>query len=160
MANEINAVAGQLFGVPVGQVYTAGKGVVIDNVHKTVRVDETVLSSTATAVGVGVEIALSENFTNFERIKIFAIRNPDNGQGTWCNEYMVDSTHAGINFIAPLLSTGSTNLIIDAFKGTLSGSKLTINVVTRKTFADTSFSTSSSAPVTITQIVGINRISS
>lgn len=36
MANEINAVAGQLFGVPVGQVYTAGPGIVIDNVHKTV----------------------------------------------------------------------------------------------------------------------------
>lgn len=38
MANEINAVAGQLWGVPVGQVYTAGPGIVIDNVHKTVRV--------------------------------------------------------------------------------------------------------------------------
>lgn len=154
------AVRGPVTAIPV----VAGTGVRfredVENNRVVAELDETVLSSTATAVAVGVEITLAEKFTNFERIKIFAIRNPDSGQGSWCNEYQVDSTHAGIGFIAPLLATGSTNLIIDAFKGTLSGSKLTINVVTRKTFADTSFSTASGSPVTITKIVGINRVAS
>lgn len=36
MANEINAVAGQLWGIPMGEVYTAGPGIKIDNVHKVV----------------------------------------------------------------------------------------------------------------------------
>ena len=35
---EINSVCGQLVGVPVGQVYTAGAGVVIDNVNKVISV--------------------------------------------------------------------------------------------------------------------------
>lgn len=38
---EINSVAGQLVGIPVGQVYTAGKGIKIDNVNKVVSVDIT-----------------------------------------------------------------------------------------------------------------------
>jgi len=36
---EINSVAGQLVGIPVGEVYTAGKGIKIDNVNKTVTFD-------------------------------------------------------------------------------------------------------------------------
>lgn len=38
---EINSVAGQLVGIPMGQVYTAGPGVKIDNVNKVVSVDIT-----------------------------------------------------------------------------------------------------------------------
>ena len=75
MANEINAVAGQLWGVPVGQVYTAGPGVVIDNVHKTVRVDETVLwedlTNTTQLYSGTTNFNLSESFMNFERIKVY-----------------------------------------------------------------------------------------
>lgn len=37
----INSVAGQLVGIPVGQVYTAGPGIKIDNVNKVVSVDIT-----------------------------------------------------------------------------------------------------------------------
>ena len=43
MSEQVNSVAGQLVGIPVGQVYTAGKGIKIDNVNKVVTVDETVL---------------------------------------------------------------------------------------------------------------------
>lgn len=66
---EINSVAGQLVGIPVGQVYTAGKGVVIDNVNKTVRTDETVLFEDSN--GTGVDSGdISEAYTNFERLLI------------------------------------------------------------------------------------------
>lgn len=36
MANEINSIAGQLVGIPMGQVYTAGDGISIDAVNKVV----------------------------------------------------------------------------------------------------------------------------
>lgn len=71
---EINSVAGQLVGIPVGQVYTAGPGIKIDNVHKVVSVDETVLwSGTAT----NSTVTLNETADNFERITIY-YRNGDN----------------------------------------------------------------------------------
>ena len=43
MANEINSVAGQLWGIPMGEVYTAGPGIKIDNVHKVVSATEPVV---------------------------------------------------------------------------------------------------------------------
>lgn len=70
MANEINAVAGQLWGIPMGEVYTAGPGIKIDNVHKIVSVDETVLWESPDGVGHN-SCTLSESKTNFERVRIY-----------------------------------------------------------------------------------------
>ena len=67
---EINSVAGQLVGIPVGQVYTAGKGINIDNVHKTVSVDETVLWE-GTLNTLNSDVSCSESIYNFDRIKVF-----------------------------------------------------------------------------------------
>lgn len=73
---EINSVAGQLVGIPVNQVYTAGKGIVIDNVNKTVRTDETVLFSTDTFAPGDTQQTynLSESPLNFERIAVYVCR--------------------------------------------------------------------------------------
>lgn len=65
---EINSVAGQLWGIPMGEVYTAGTGIKIDNVHKTVSVDETVLFN-GTNTGL-IDTNLSESLQNFERFRI------------------------------------------------------------------------------------------
>lgn len=70
MANEINAVAGQLWGIPIGEVYTAGPGIKIDNVHKVVSVDETVLWEDENGVNLNTGITLSESRLNFESIKL------------------------------------------------------------------------------------------
>lgn len=68
---EINSVAGQLVGIPVGQVYTAGTGIKIDNVHKTVSVDETVLwEGTPTT-----SMTLSETPANFDYLRIYVTRD-------------------------------------------------------------------------------------
>lgn len=76
MANEINAVAGQLWGIPMGQVYTAGPGIKIDNVHKIVSVDETVLFTKTLNDNLWTSESLSESVANFERIRItWARRN-------------------------------------------------------------------------------------
>lgn len=71
---EINSVAGQLVGIPMGEVYTAGPGIKIDNVHKVVSVDETVLYDGSTS-GTSGDVTLSEVITNFERIGIFYSMN-------------------------------------------------------------------------------------
>ena len=68
MSEQINSVAGQLVGIPMGQVYTAGKGIKIDNVNKVVSVDETVLWE-ATANN-QYSATLSEPYSNFERVRI------------------------------------------------------------------------------------------
>ena len=67
---QINSVAGQLVGIPVGQVYTAGPGIKIDNVNKTVSVDETVLWEGTLQGSNGGAVNLVERVTNFERIRI------------------------------------------------------------------------------------------
>lgn len=152
------AVRGPVTAIPV----VAGVGVQfredVPNNRVIAETDETVLSSTATVVGIDVEINLSESYTNFQSLKVFAIRNPTAGQCPACNEFMVDADHNVINFMTPLLTAGSTDLIIDTFKGTLTSTKLTITAFTRKTFSGTTMSTATNAPVTITKIVGINRI--
>lgn len=67
---EINSVAGQLVGIPVGQVYTAGPGIKIDNVHKTVSVDETVLFE-GTDGNYTSGFTVSEPLANFDRIRFY-----------------------------------------------------------------------------------------
>lgn len=68
---EINSVAGQLVGIPMGQVYTAGPGINIDNVNKVVSVDETVLWDANGQVVLSGLITMSEPITNFERYKVY-----------------------------------------------------------------------------------------
>lgn len=76
---EINSVAGQLVGIPVGQVYTAGPGIKIDNVNKVVSVDETVLWETdASGVDSG-NITLSETIKNFEKYEIYGFETERGG---------------------------------------------------------------------------------
>lgn len=92
---EINSVAGQLVGVPVGQVYTAGKGVVIDNVNKTVRTDETVLWS-GLAGASDFPLTLSESLSNFEKVEFTWIPRyqGDYGSPTVCDTQGTDG-HGG-----------------------------------------------------------------
>ena len=161
MANEINAVAGQLWGVPVGQVYTAGPGVVIDNVHKTVRVDETVLWSGSTAVALGGEYNLSEDVSNFERVAVYASRNPSTTQAPIIMVYDLSANH-NITFWAPLYTATNTSssIYVDAFGGNFANSKFTVTGFVRKEIRSTDIATTGSSPLSIVKIVGINRISS
>ena len=84
MSNEINSVAGQLVGIPVGQVYTAGKGIKIDNVNKVVSVDETELW-TGDLKGQNSTANLSDSVINFERIKVYG-HTDDGSEYGWSYE--------------------------------------------------------------------------
>lgn len=159
--NSNRAVRGPVTAIPL----VAGKGVKItaDTVNNryVAEVDETVLMDTETLVSNGLHIPLSENFTNFERIRIEGTRNPTSANAaSACSEYAADSTHYKFRFFA-LLPQGanSTDLLFDCMDCELSASTLTVNKYFRKTVT-TTISTATDVPLSITKIVGINRIAS
>lgn len=156
MANEINAVAGQLFGVPVGQVYTAGPGIVIDNVHKTVRADETVLYSSNTAVAQGGTMALTENPENFSTVKLYVAHAANATNLAIVIEYTGDTTRYDV--VMPV-TDNATNLIMDRYYFSRSGTTVTVGGRKRHTIGASSVSSSDlTNPAFVMKIIGIKRI--
>lgn len=157
MPEQINSVAGQLVGVPVGQVYTAGKGIVIDNVNKTVRTDETVLF---TNNGGTSQATLSESPFNFERIKLLIGENNSayslEEKTVWM---MPNSTYFNLQFV-----TGQVNCYVANIRYTISGNTITADkVFDTKINYDTgtsfSFEHNTSLLNNIWKVIGVNRIS-
>ena len=152
MSEEVNSVAGQLVGIPVGQVYTAGNGVVIDNVNKTVRVDETVLYDNGTTTSA----SLSESGYNFDRIRVYYTR-----AGGFCQEVpMYDNpTYIQLSqtksYTNGWRSTFSYRYDFDGLS--LTPSEYCIEAAS-KTDTTTITTRTASAP-TILKVVGVNRIS-
>lgn len=160
MANEINAIAGQLFGVPVGQVYTAGPGIVIDNVHKTVRVDETELWSGNTNIVTDNYVTLSEQASNFS---IIQVQFGDNAGG-WSTITLFPGTATRWAF-TKAASNDASSCIMDIAEMSQysSGSlKWIFRYPRRLTFnSNNTFSFINNAGTFyLKKIVGVNRISS
>ena len=169
MAINPQAVRGPVTAVPV----VAGKGVRlredIENNRVVAEADETVLweSAAGYSANTGTYFALSEPFTNFERIKIIGIRSPSGGNASIVSEYQVDASHNIIFFRSSILTAANDSTVYeDWFKGTFSTSgttyRLTINHMFRKIFYNTTFETQTNgaAPVTLFKIIGVNRIAS
>ena len=157
MANEINAVAGQLWGIPMGEVYTAGPGIKIDNVHKIVGVDETVLwdgngSALTTAT-------LDESIYNFEYIRIDLFMGSGNIQGKLVKTD-TSPTYISVGGITTEANTYVTYVFACSMNVTNSGKTLTVPqkgngfaILTNKTvnyFQNNNIGT-------VYRIVGINR---
>lgn len=141
---EINSVAGQLVGIPVGQVYTAGKGVVIDNVHKTVRVDETVLYDGTAATSV----TCSESVSNFERIRVCAKPGPF----TTIHEETFDvGKTAGFFMLADASN---------AYGGQITATSTTVAITNGKHvwFSAGGCGSEADSP-TLVKVIGVNRVS-
>lgn len=153
---EINSVAGQLVGIPVGQVYTAGKGIKIDNVNKVVSVDETVLYDCSNNYVYGTSsVTLSESYKNFEIIKIMNSKGnvqfyyPANNQGVALVTLM-NITNAYL-WLIPWTFTSDT-----VFAGA-TGKLWTVGSTTAVDVASNAGSKRWIQPI---KIVGINRIAS
>lgn len=161
MANEINAVAGQLWGVPMGQVYTAGNGVVIDNVHKTVRVDETVLWTGAAST---TTIALSEAPINFEYIKVY-IKRQSNLEGfTKALIFPVKTTNVSFPLMLTYESIESATsyaTYITRYNGNTSTTSFTFAFAQKisSTVGGSVTHASDSGTIEIFKVVGVNRVS-
>lgn len=166
MANEINSVAGQLVGIPVGQVYTAGPGIKIDPVNKVVSVDETVLWD-GTQTGSGT-INLNESWTNFEYIEMFGY-NTEGKLSLYAKFRTADLISVGSGYEVELSSNGFATWINTEFYVFVTVpcrfSPSTPNVVTvlnqryvGKWNGTWQAGSTGSASV-ITRIIGVNRIS-
>lgn len=152
----INSVAGQLVGIPIGQVYTAGKGIKIDNVNKVVTVDETVLYDCSDTYVYGTNsVTLSESYKNFEVIKILNSKGnvqfyyPANNQGVAIVTLM-NITNAYM-WLIPWTFTSNT-----VFSGA-TGKLWTVGSTTIVDVPNTAGSNRWIQPI---KIIGINRIAS
>ena len=162
MANEINAVAGQLWGIPMGEVYTAGPGIKIDNVHKVVSVDETEIWSGAETVASNLELTLSEDFTNFERIKIYG-----ETWNNWCptlwGEIVCSRRGSSGSYQASLspsyLGASGAAIRFVQIMFTLAANKITITNPALFSIQGTAVTSGTPTSTVITRVVGVNRIS-
>lgn len=151
---EINSVAGQLVGIPVGQVYTAGKGIKIDNVNKVVSVDETVLW-TGEASGANATMSLSEAFTNFERVRFYI----DEGNSSIPYHISESETNGSALYLYPSYTrTNGQSALINGLWSLQSSNDhkaLTITIAVLRTNGGTQGTNSAK----FVKVVGIHRIS-
>ena len=159
MSEQVNSVAGQLVGIPCGQVYTAGKGIKIDNVNKVVTVDETVLWTGAETVANNLELTLSENYTNFERILIYG--EPwVNWSPTLWGDILTDvrGTLKQISLAVPYLGASGDAIRFAQMMLTFNSNKITITSTKLFSLQGTAASSSSLVSTIVRKVVGINRI--
>lgn len=162
---SVNSVAGQLVGIPVGQVYTAGHGITIEgnSLNREVSLDETVLYEDSDGTSVSTFV-LSEGWNNFETVR-FIIADAY-GWGT--NQY--DFLTSGVSVAGtrakhfPCVRALITDKMIirqiqfsfannDYVNGTVESSEATIKDGEFPTFTTTSIASR------LIKVVGINRIS-
>ena len=162
---EINSVAGQLVGIPVGQVYTAGPGIKIDNVHKTVSVDETVLYAAPTDAGTTLSlddyVTLSESMTHFEKVRIYyAVQKAWAGKQVF-EAYMVDGDLKVNLHNVWYREQSGFNVWYETFtynKYTDSDLKFTQSGGVQRAILNSTWNTTSGLTTIVYKIVGINRI--
>ena len=158
MSEQVNSVAGQLVGIPVGQVYTAGKGIKIDNVNKVVTVDETVLFDDTTMTGVST-CTLTEAATNFEYLDM-VVGYPNNSNGLNCVRIPSATTYLHFTYQA---GNGATDYFARVY-GLINGTAISVThckmmySAYSSTSADSIRNDNSTDMKCIYKVVGINRI--
>ena len=158
--NLNRAIRGPVTAVPV----VAGKGVRIvpDTVNNrfVVEADETVLWEGTETVANNLEILLSENYTNFERIRIYG-ENWESFPALWA-EIMTDSrgTTKQVSISPTYLGASGAAIRIAQMMFTFTSNKITVNNTNLFSLEGTAVSTSSLVATVIRKVVGVNRISS
>lgn len=159
--NLNRAVRGPVTAVPV----VAGNGVriVADTVNNrfVAEADETVLWEGTETVANNLEITLSENFNNFERIRIYGEPWENWMTELWV-EFFTDSrgTTKQISISPSYLGANGAAIRIAQMMLTLSTNKITVTNTNLFSLQGTTVSTSSLVSTVIRKVVGINRISS
>ena len=162
--SEINAIATNNFilhNIDAKKLYvqeplfTANSG---DAVYVGWRPDETVLWSGSTHTS-GADITLSEPYTAFDTLKIYA-NGYNNGYQPQCNEYKVDTQNAQIFYVLCENRPGSTpGIRFNYFE--LSGhtdySKLRISHAWQFSITANAVINTSGTNANINYIVGVNR---
>jgi hypothetical protein len=158
--NSNRAIRGPVTAVPV----VAGKGVrlVADTVNNrwVVEADETVLwdSASGSLITTGATFNLSESYKNFERIRIVAARVT---LGVVSEYYTALGSESANMWISSSQTASDGNLLIDS--ATLeftSNTVITVLGIVRKVLSASNHSTSTSSPMTLYKVIGINRVAS
>lgn len=158
MSEQINSVAGQLVGIPIGQVYTAGKGIKIDNVNKVVTVDETVLYEDTNNNGVAT-CTLTEAATNFEYLD-FVVGYP--GVANGLNFVRIPSSTPVLHFTYQA-GNGATDYFARVY-GNINGTAISITHCKMmysqysSTSTDTIRNDSANDMKCIYKVIGVHRI--
>lgn len=139
-----------------------GPGIVIDNPDgNTLRVSadenyETVLYSSDTAVDQGGTMALSENPENFSTIKLYVAHAANATNLAIVMEYTGETTRYDV--VMPV-TDNATNLIMDRYYFSRSGTTVTVGARKRHTIGASSVSSSDlTNPAFVMKIVGVHRI--
>lgn len=144
------AVRGPVTAIPV----VAGTGVRfvedVPNNRVVAELDETVLWE-----GSDTTVALSEPYTNFEKISVVYNTN-DN----CVYEQIFYSAQSGTTFTVNASNCNSSNTYIKTARFSIASQAITFHSATTVSFSSSGFAGySTSNPVTLVKVVGINRIS-
>ena len=156
MSAEVLSVEGQLVGMPLAGPESFSL-VQLNYLKNALGVDETTLYESDAAVAQGDTFSLSETPANFRTIKIYIAHGANATNWATVLEYPGDVTRYDI--ILPA-TDNATNMIIDRFYFSRSGTTVTVGARKRHTIGASSVSsTDLTNPAFIMKVVGIDRIS-
>ena len=143
-----------------GLTFEAGSGISISEPSEgTVRIanDETVLYSGAFTASANASTTISEDITNFERIRIYAARGTDT-RAPKCTEFSPISVSASPYCIESTFYNSANEFYSDRAQLRFNGTTMSCNVAARVKILNNAITVTSDAPLTVTKVVGVNRI--
>lgn len=161
--SEIRSIAEGTFviGDTNGLTFEAGTGIKITEPSEgTVRItnDETVLYSGAFTASANASTTISEDVNNFERIRIYAARATDL-RAPKCTEFSPISNTSSPYCIESTFYNTANEFYSDRAQLRFNGTTMSCNIAARVKILNNAITVSTDAPLTVTKVVGINRIS-
>ena len=161
--SEINSIANGTF--TIGQTsatnFVAGNGIKIDEPSAgTVRIgnDETVLYSGSFIASTGSYFNVNESVNNFEKVAFQYGRNIDSQSKTE-QTFITNANAYNLFYFNENENSTQINLYVARLLYANNNLRFTVNSQVVKTFTDSNHGQNTTSPMTITKIVGINRIS-
>lgn len=158
--NSNRAIRGPVTAVPV----VAGKGVRLvadtENNRWVVEADETVLWSGSVEASANNTATVSESPNNFEYLRFEYRRGDLSATHTVFRAADNGTTYGRISCSLDTVNIDSTQNNVYMFTGSFSGTTFMVVNHSTKIYTASTFSTSTTSPLTLTKIVGINRIAS
>ena len=158
--NSNRAIRGPVTAVPV----VAGKGVRLvadtENNRWVVEADETVLWSGSIEASANHTATVSESPNNFEYLRFEYHRGDLAATHTVFRAADHGTTYGRISCSLDTVNIDSTQNNVYMFTGSFSGTTFTVVNHSTKIYAASTFSTSTTSPLTLTRIIGVNRIAS
>ena len=119
--------------------------------------NETVLFSGTFTASSGSYFNVSESVNNFEKISFQYGRSPDS-QAKSEQTFITNANNYILFYIAENINSTQVNLYVARLLYTNDNLRFTVNAQVVKTIENTSLNQNTTSPMTITKVIGINRI--